>query len=44
VIGAALTGLSRETYDKHYVRPFQDAAERVLVREALTKIGFGSTG
>jgi integrase len=42
VVGASITGHSREVYDRDYVTPFRDAAEREQVRDALANIGFGS--
>lgn len=41
VVAAALTGHSAEVYNRHYARPFRDAEEREMVRDALASIGFG---
>jgi hypothetical protein len=42
VVVAASTDHSHEVYDRHHARPFNDAQERTMVREALASIGFGS--
>ena len=42
-VAAAITGHSKQVYDKHYAKPFRDAEERENVRESLASIGFGNS-
>jgi len=44
VVAAVITGHSPEVYSRHNARPFRDAEEREMVRDALAPIGFGQRG